>query len=211
MARIFCIGRNYVEHARELDSPAPESPVVFMKPPESLVGPGEAVPFPPHGHDLHHEVEVVFRVGREVRDAAPGEGLGCLDAVTVGIDLTLRDVQQVLKNKGLPWEAAKAFERSALVGDFVPLASVGDPDAITFWCTVNGTVRQRGSTGDMLFGPGELVAHLSRIWTLRPGDLVFTGTPAGVGSLGPGDELTAGADGIGLFSWRIGDKAAPRG
>lgn len=206
MARVFCIGRNYAEHARELDNPLPASPVVFMKPPQSLVAPGGVVRFPSHGRDLHHEVELVFRVGRGARGVPAGTGLDCLDAVTVGVDLTLRDVQQDLKKKGLPWEAAKAFEQSAPLGDFVPLASLRDVSGLSFWCDVNGERRQAGRAADMVFGPGSLVAHLSAIWTLAPGDLIFTGTPAGVGPLAPGDEITAGAEGIGVFSWRIGGR-----
>jgi 2-keto-4-pentenoate hydratase/2-oxohepta-3-ene-1,7-dioic acid hydratase in catechol pathway len=203
MARIFCIGRNYAQHAKELGNAVPDAPVVFMKPPESLVPPGGTVRFPRHGRELHHEVELVFRVGREARDVSPAEGAACLDAVTVGVDLTLRDVQAELKKKGLPWEAAKAFEQSALVGDFVPVEAVGDLSALSFWCDVNGTRRQQGSSADMLFGPGALVAHLSRIWTLRPGDLIYTGTPEGVGPLAPGDTLAAGCEHVGLFSWQI--------
>jgi 2-keto-4-pentenoate hydratase/2-oxohepta-3-ene-1,7-dioic acid hydratase in catechol pathway len=203
VARIFCIGRNYAAHARELDNAVPDEPVVFMKPPESIVPPGGQVRFPTHGSSLHHEVELVFRVGREARDVAPADGPGYLDAVSVGIDLTLRDVQAELKRRGLPWEAAKAFEQSALVGDFVPLETAGDPALLEFWCDVNGQTRQRGSASDMVFDPGSLVSHLSRIWTLRPGDLVFSGTPEGVGPLAPGDEITAGCERVGVFSWRI--------
>ena len=203
MARIFCIGRNYAQHAKELGNAVPESPVVFMKPPESLVPPGETVEFPPHGRELHHEVELVFRVGREANDVTPAEGPGCLDAVTIGVDLTLRDVQADLKKRGLPWEAAKAFEQSALVGDFVPLEAVGDLCALSFWCEVDGARRQQGTSADMLFGPGALVSHLSRIWTLRPGDMIYTGTPEGVGPLAPGQVLSAGCENVGIFSWRI--------
>lgn len=208
MARIFCIGRNYADHAKEMDAAVPPEPVVFMKPMESLVPAGGQVPFPAHGQDLHHEVELVYRVGRETRNVPAEEGASRLDAVTVGIDLTLRDVQAALKKKGLPWEASKAFEHSALIGDFVPLAAVGNPENLEFWCAVNGDVRQRGAASQMIFGIGELVSHLSRVWTLRPGDLIYTGTPEGVGPLRPGDEITAGCDGIGIFSWRIGARAS---
>lgn len=203
MARIFCIGRNYPAHARELGNTVPGQPVVFMKPPESIVPPGGQVRFPTHGNSLHHEVELVFRVGREARNVAPDDGLGHLDAVTVGIDLTLRDVQAELKRQGLPWEAAKAFEQSALVGDFVPMETIGDPGLLKFWCDVNAQTRQRGAAADMVFDPGRLVSHLSRIWMLRPGDLLFSGTPEGVGPLEPGDEITAGCERVGVFSWRI--------
>ncbi len=199
MPRIFCIGRNYADHARELNSEVPTEPVVFMKPPESLVPPGRSVPFPRHGSDLHHEVELVLRTGAPSRD-----GSVSVEAVTVGVDLTLRDVQNRLKAKGLPWEAAKAFEHSALVGEFVPVTPALDPDRLTLWLDVNGRRRQSGHTADMIYPTARLLEHLSRIWRLAAGDLVFTGTPAGVGSLAPGDEITAGAEKVGSFTWRIG-------
>jgi len=200
--RIFCIGRNYAEHARELGSEPPAAPVVFMKPATCLVAPGHDIAFPEHGHDLQHEVELVLRIGRGGRAIHAAEALAHVDAVTVGVDLTLRDVQAELKGKGLPWEACKAFEQSAPLGELVPVGEL-DVGNIGFWCDVNAERRQTGNSREMTFDCAALVAHLSRIWTLRPGDLVYTGTPAGVGPLRPGDQFVAGAEGIGRYTWRI--------
>jgi 2-keto-4-pentenoate hydratase/2-oxohepta-3-ene-1,7-dioic acid hydratase in catechol pathway len=201
-ARVFCIGRNYSEHARELDNPVPAEPVVFMKPANCLVRPGTAIPFPGHGEDLQHEVEIVLRIGAGGRHISPDAAMSHIDAVTVGFDLTLRDVQQELKAKGLPWEKAKAFEGSAPLGEWAAAGAV-DTTATKFRCYVGETLRQEGDTREMLFPVPELLAHLSSIWTLAAGDLVFTGTPAGVGPVLPGDRLTAEADGIGRFAWDV--------
>lgn len=203
MSRVFCIGRNYAEHASELGNAIPESPVVFMKPASALVEAGSTVPFPTHGSDLQHEVEIVVRVARAGRNIATPSAMGHLDAITVGVDLTLRDLQSALKARGLPWEPAKAFEGSAPIGKFASIDQVPDPGSLQFSCAVNGEIRQQGSTEDMIFPMPVLVAHLSSIWTLRPGDLIFTGTPAGVASLRPGDLLTASADKVGEFHWHI--------
>ena len=205
MNRIFCIGRNYAEHASELGNAVPASPVVFMKPASALLEAGSSVPFPTHGHDLQHEVEIVVRVARAGRDIDEQKAMDYLDAVTVGIDLTLRDIQSALKSGGLPWEPAKAFDGSAPIGKFKTLDQAPDLASLSFSCTVNGEIRQQGDTADMIFPIPVLVAHLSGIWTLQPGDLIFTGTPAGVDSLRPGDLLMASAQGVGEFQWRITD------
>ncbi|MGB2990203.1 MAG: fumarylacetoacetate hydrolase family protein, partial [Candidatus Zixiibacteriota bacterium] len=151
VARVFCIGRNYVEHVHELSNVLPTKPVVFIKPASCLVGPGEEIHFPKHGNELHHEVEIVVKVGREGRAQTEEEALSFISALTVGLDLTLRDVQGELKKKGLPWEIAKAFEQSAPVGDFIPYDRSLDLKNISFGCKVNGKERQRGNTGKMIF------------------------------------------------------------
>ena len=202
-ARVFCIGRNYVEHVRELSGAMPTKPVVFMKPASCLVGPGEEIHFPKHGNELHHEVEIVVKVGREGRAETEEETLSFISAVTVGLDLTLRDVQKDLKQKGLPWEIAKAFEQSAPIGDFIPLDRSLDLKDISFGCKVNGIERQRGNTGKMIFSIERLLVELSKIWVLRPGDLIYTGTPSGVGPLKIGDSIEVESDPIGAFSWSI--------
>jgi 2-keto-4-pentenoate hydratase/2-oxohepta-3-ene-1,7-dioic acid hydratase in catechol pathway len=201
--RVFCIGRNYVEHVRELSNIVPTKPVVFIKPASCLVGPGEKIHFPKHGAELHHEVEIVVKVGREGRVTTEEEALSFVSSITVGLDLTLRDVQKELKQKGLPWEAAKAFEQSAPVGDFIPYDGSLDLKNISFGCKVNGIERQRGNTGNMIFGIGRLLVELSKIWLLRPEDLVYTGTPSGVGPLEIGDRIEVESDPIGSFSWNI--------
>ncbi len=205
LRRVFCIGRNYVEHVRELSNIVPTKPVVFIKPASCLVAPGERIHFPKHGSELHHEVEMVVRVSREGRACTEEDALSSIDAITVGLDLTLRDVQGELKQKGLPWEAAKAFEQSAPLGDLIPYDGSLDLRNISFRCKVNGTERQRGNTGNMIFGIGRLLVELSKIWLLRPGDLIFTGTPSGVGPLEIGDTIEIESEPIGSFSWSIVD------
>ena len=203
VARVFCIGRNYVEHVHELSNVLPEKPVVFIKPASCLVAPGEKIHFPKHGNELHHEVEIVIKVGREGRAQMEEESLSFISALTVGLDLTLRDVQGELKKKGLPWEIAKAFEQSAPVGDFIPYDESLDLKDVSFGCRVNGIERQRGNTGKMIFSIERLLVELSRIWLLRPGDLIYTGTPSGVGPLTIGDTIEIYSDPTGSFSWSI--------
>ncbi len=201
--RIFCIGRNYAEHVSELKNVIPEKPVFFIKPASCLVGPGEKIHFPKHGKELHHEVEIVVKIGSEGRVARDEEAPSFISGITVGLDLTLRDVQVELKKKGLPWEIAKAFEQSAPVGDFVPYNKSIDLKNISFGCRVNGIEKQRGNTGDMIFGIERLLVELSKIWMLRPGDLIYTGTSSGVGSLKVGDVIEVQSSLTGSFSWSI--------
>ncbi len=203
IARIFCVGRNYVEHVQELNNIIPAKPVVFIKPASCLVEPGEKIHFPKHGTQLHHEVEIVVEVGQEGKAITEEEALSFVSSITVGLDLTLRDVQEDLKKKGLPWEIAKAFEQSAPIGDFVLYDQSVDLKNISFGCKVNGIERQRGNTGKMIFSIGKLLVELSKIWVLRPGDLIYTGTPSGVGPLRIGDSIEIESDQIGSFSWGI--------
>ncbi|MGD2073623.1 MAG: fumarylacetoacetate hydrolase family protein [Gammaproteobacteria bacterium] len=203
--RIFCIGRNYVRHARELDNPLPRGPVVFMKPHSCLVVPGEPIHFPRHGRELHHETELVVRIGRAGSVTEPERAPDFVDAVTLGLDLTLRDVQQDLKRQGLPWEAAKAFEQSAPIGTFVACDASVDLQEFAFHCTVNDEPRQAGNTRDMIFPVDRLLVELSRIWTLRAGDLIYTGTPEGVGPLHVGDSIEIASDLTGAFRWTVVD------
>ena len=203
VARVFCIGRNYVEHVHELSNVLPTKPVVFIKPASCLVAPGEKVHFPKHGKELHHEVEIVVKVGREGRAQTEEEALSFISALTVGLDLTLRDVQGELKKKGLPWEIAKAFEQSAPIGDFIAYDQTLDLNNISFGCKVNGIERQRGNTGEMIFSVERLLVELSKVWLLCPGDLIYTGTPSGVGPLKIGDSIEVESDPIGSSSWSI--------
>jgi 2-keto-4-pentenoate hydratase/2-oxohepta-3-ene-1,7-dioic acid hydratase in catechol pathway len=170
-----------------------------MKPASALVPPGRAVPWPGHGGELHFETELVVGVGAAGRPADESEALGFIAGFTLGFDLTLRDVQQRAKESGHPWEAAKAFDHSAPCGGLVPAAH----QRFEFTGQVNGAIRQRGDTADMLFPVPRLLVEISRIWALAPGDLVFTGTPAGVGPLARGDELAAESPALGRFTWRM--------
>ena len=206
MARVFCIGQNYVAHIRELGNPMPSAPVIFMRPLSCLVAAGEEIHFPRHGQLLHYEVEVIVRIGKSGRDINETEALSHVDAVTLGVDLTLRDLQIEARKNGLPWDAAKAFEQSAPVGDFLPYDPAKiDLKNLPFRCRINGQLRQDGNTDDMLFSVERLIAELSKIWTLRPGDMIFTGTPSGVGALSTGDVIEVENDQIGSFSWTMVD------
>ncbi|MBT5869618.1 MAG: fumarylacetoacetate hydrolase family protein [Nitrospinaceae bacterium] len=203
-ARIFCIGKNYDEHIKELGGETPAEPVVFMKPVSSIVSPGETVVLPRHGRLLHHEVEVALLIGQEGQDIPESNALSFIAAVTLGLDLTLRDVQARLKKSGLPWELSKSFEQSAPLGEF----KVYDPKTIdlknlSFTCRVNGELRQQGNTKDMLFPITSLIHNLSQWWVLQPGDIIFTGTPAGVGPLVAGDRVEIESSQVGSFSWNL--------
>jgi 2-keto-4-pentenoate hydratase/2-oxohepta-3-ene-1,7-dioic acid hydratase in catechol pathway len=203
--RIFCIGRNYIEHVRELSNMVPTKPVVFLKPMTCLVKPGEPIHFPMHGKELHHEVEIVVKVGKEGRVKSEEDASSFISAITIGLDLTLRDVQEDLKKKGLPWEIAKAFDQSAPIGDFIPYDRKLDLRNISFDCKVNGIERQRGNSGMMIFSIERLLVELSQIWLLYPGDLIYTGTPSGVGPVEIGDTIEIEGEKIGSFSWSIID------
>ena len=188
--RIFCVGRNYPEHAREMgatDLRAP--PFFFTKPGDAVVASGASVPFPRRTADLHHEIELVVALG------AGSEIFG----YAVGNDLTRRDVQAQAKKEGRPWDTAKGFDHSAPVSPIARAADIGHPERGRIWLEVNGQRRQDGEIGDMIWGVREILAELSTWFELMAGDLVFTGTPAGVGRLQPGDRVRGGVDGVGIL------------
>lgn len=200
--RIFCIGRNYAAHARELDMPEAAEPIVFMKPATSLVPEGEPLILPRGQGNVHHEMELVVALKREGHDVAAADAPRYVGGVTLGIDLTLRDLQSRLKRAGEPWELSKSFDGSAALGRLLNWdANARDLQAIEMRCTVNGALRQRGNTRDMLFPVAQIIAFLSRHWRLLPGDLIYTGTPAGVGPLAPGDRIEIESPQIGRFGW----------
>jgi 2-keto-4-pentenoate hydratase/2-oxohepta-3-ene-1,7-dioic acid hydratase in catechol pathway len=185
--KIFCVGRNYAEHAKELGNALPEAPVIFMKPDTALLTPGAKFEYPSFTSDLHYEIELVLRIGKTAKNISAANALSCVDAITVGIDFTARDVQAGLKSKGLPWEKAKAWDNSAIIGDWKPFNA--DGAEILFSLTKNGQKAQSGTTQDMIYSFETLLEHISGYFTLSPGDLVYTGTPAGVGPCLPGDTL----------------------
>ncbi|MGH8196908.1 MAG: fumarylacetoacetate hydrolase family protein [Steroidobacteraceae bacterium] len=189
--RIFCVGRNYPEHAREMgatDVRAP--PFFFMKPADAVIESGAVVPFPPRTADLHHEIELVVALG------AAGRVFG----YAVGNDLTRRDVQLNLKKQGKPWDTAKGFDHSAPISAIAPAAAVGHPSQARIWLEVNGELRQSGDIAAMIWTVPEIIAELSTWFELASGDLIFTGTPAGIGRLNPGDRVRGGVDGVGLLT-----------
>jgi len=200
-ARVFCIGRNYAEHATEMGAPKPAEPVVFMKPATSLVAEGQPLVLPKGQGSVHHEMELVVAIGNEGADIPAAAALGHVAGVTLGVDLTLRDLQSRLKQAGQPWELSKSFDGSAAIGKFISWPAQSDIQNINMRCTVNGALRQQGNTREMLFPVATIIAFLSRYWRLLPGDLIYTGTPAGVGPLVPGDRVGIESTEIGRFQW----------
>ena len=190
VGKILCVGRNYAEHAREMGASAPSEPVLFLKPPSALARGGLLV-LPPWSREVHHEVEMVVRIGTGGRNLDPGDAAGIVDAVAVGLDFTARDVQTRAKQAGLPWSVAKGFDGFAQVSAFRRVADIAELASLRLELLVNGERRQEESTSAMLFGIPELLAFASTRFRLEPGDLVFTGTPAGVGPVRPGDTLLA--------------------
>ena len=188
---LFCIGRNYAEHARELNNPVPDRPVVFTKPSTTLLADGGTVVLPLVTKDVHHEVELVVAVGRGGKHIPVESALDHVAGYAIGLDMTARDIQTSLKSKSQPWELAKGLDTFAPIGNFVPAASIPDPSSLHLELKVNGEVRQSGSTADMLHSVAQLIAFLSTYFTLHPGDLIFTGTPAGVSAVNDGDRLHA--------------------
>lgn len=192
-SKILCIGRNYAEHVREMgDVPElPAEPVVFLKPPSALVGTGGEIVLPAQSAEVHHELEVVAVIGRAGKNISMDRAADYLAAFALGLDLTARDVQRRAKEARAPWALAKGFDTFAPLGPLTPAPHVPGPQAIEFQLAVNGELRQAGSTREMIFSFAFLVAFLSRVFTLEPGDLIFSGTPSGVGLLQPGDVLEA--------------------
>ena len=202
--RIYCVGRNYAEHAREMGAAVERgTPMFFMKPADALVIDGADVPYPPITQDLHHEVEMVLALGRGGRDLDAAAALDCVWGYGVGLDLTRRDLQAAAKAKGHPWDVAKGFDASAPISSLRAVSDIGHPRAARLRLTVNGALRQEGDIADMLFGVADIVRELSKLFTLMPGDLVYTGTPAGVAALQRGDAFVATLDGVGECRGRI--------
>jgi 2-keto-4-pentenoate hydratase/2-oxohepta-3-ene-1,7-dioic acid hydratase in catechol pathway len=198
--RIFCIGRNYAAHIEELGNTPDEAFVVFMKPPSCIVPLGQELVLPRNKGSVHHEAELVVRLTGGGADIPEDQALSHVSHFTLGLDLTLRDLQNTLKNKGSPWELAKAFDQAAPLGEWKPCQNQ-DLQALEFTCHVNGALRQHGKTRDMLFGVARQIHILSRTWALQDGDIVYTGTPAGVGPLLPGDRIALDSADIGRFEW----------
>jgi fumarylpyruvate hydrolase len=203
--RIYCVGRNFAEHAREMGATVDRgNPVFFMKPADAVVAGGGNVPYPSGTRDLHHEVELVVALGRDAEGEVPaGEALGLVFGYGVGLDLTRRDLQAAAKAKGLPWDTAKGFDHSAPASELVPVAAAGDVFSRRLWLEVNGELRQQAPLSDMVFSVADVLHELSRLYALKAGDLVFMGTPSGVAALLPGDEFRAGVDQLVEFSGRI--------
>ncbi len=187
--KIICVGRNYTDHIAELKNEQPEAPVLFMKPDTSLLNKGFPFPIPDFSSDVQYEVEIVVKINKVGKYIQTKFAHKYYDQISLGIDFTARDIQTRLKQKGLPWEIAKAFDNSALVGDFLSKESLGNIQDISFSLYKNGNVVQQANTSQMLWQIDELIAYASQYFTLKTGDLIFTGTPAGVGAVATGDVL----------------------
>lgn len=189
--KIIAIGRNYAEHARELNNPLPKEPIVFLMPSTSIIRRNKPFYYPDFSSDIHHEVELVLRISRAGKNVNEKFAGRYYDEIGIGIDFTARDLQRLAKEKGHPWEKAKAFDGSAPLGGFINKSEFKNLNDINFSLQINGEVVQKGNTGDMIFSFDQLVSYVSRFFSLQIGDLIYTGTPAGVGPVKIGDKLEA--------------------
>jgi len=196
IGKILCIGRNYSDHIKELGNATPEAPVIFIKPASSVIGEGEAIVIPPYSRECHYEAELALLIGRKGKDIPVERAMEHIAGYGVGIDLTLRDVQDELKKKGLPWEIAKGFDTACPLSAFVEASSVADPQNLEIRLTVNGKIRQDGNTSMMIHRIPAIISHMSGSFTLEPGDVILTGTPAGVSRIVSGDHLVAEIQGV---------------
>lgn len=201
--KIFCVGRNYADHAKELGNSVPEEPVIFMKPKTALLQPNTPFYYPEFSNELHYEAELVLRVSKNGKYVPENQASKYYDAITVGIDFTARDIQANLKKKGLPWEKAKAWDHSAVAGDWVPLTDAMRSQPIHFSLKKNQEQVQLGNTDDMIFSFDHIVSHISGYFSLNIGDMIYTGTPAGVGECVVGDQLEGYLETNKLFELEI--------
>lgn len=202
--RIYLVGRNYAEHAREMGhDPDREPPFFFQKPADVLLPSGSDFPYPVKSEDVHHEIELVVAMGRGGANISENGALDCVYGYAAGIDMTRRDLQAEMKKMGRPWEVGKAFEYSAPISEVAPASKIGHPDRGRIWLEVNGELRQQGDLSQLIWSVPETISVLSGYFTLAPGDLIFTGTPAGVGPVKRGDDLTGGVEGVGEVEIRI--------
>ena len=201
--KIICIGRNYAEHAKEMNSAIPTEPVFFMKPDTALIKDNQPFYYPDFSKEIHHEVELVLKINKPGKNIAVEFANKYYDEIGIGIDFTARDIQARCKEKGLPWEKAKAFDGSAPLGQFVNKNKFKEMNAIHFHLTINGNTVQKGNTTDLLFSFDSVISFISKFITLKTGDLIFTGTPEGVGPVKIGDRLEAYIENEKLLNFEI--------
>lgn len=203
VGKIVCLGRNYLDHIRELGNQIPDRPVIFCKPASSLVADGGRIEIPDYADDCHHELELALLIGTAGKKITEADALQYVAGYGVALDLTLRDLQAELKGKGLPWEIAKGFDTSCPLSDFTAAEQVEDPNSIRLTLRVNGELRQAGSTAQMMRPVEQIIAEVSQYYTLEPGDIILTGTPAGVGRIQSGDVLEGEIEQVGSLRVRV--------
>lgn len=202
--RIYCVGRNYAEHAREMGhDPDKEPPFFFQKPADAIVTDGAEFPYPALSNNVHYEMELVVALHKGGHDIPPEQALEHVFGYAVGLDMTRRDLQNDAKNMGRPWEAGKAFEHSAPCSQIYPVGQVGHPVSGTIWLDVNGETRQKADLSRLIWDIPHVIAYLSALFDLAPGDLIFTGTPAGVGPIKPGDVMHGGVENVGEIEVKV--------
>lgn len=201
--KIICIGRNYVDHAKELNNPVPSKPMFFMKPDTAIVNNNDPVYYPEHTSNLHFEAEIVLKIAKKAKHVSAKFAHGYYNDIGIGIDLTARDVQDECKKNGHPWEIAKGFDQSAPLSKFINKNELPDSKQINFSLSINGNEKQTGNTGNMIFSFDEIIAYITKFITLKPGDLIFTGTPAGVGPCSINDHFEASIEGKKMLDFEI--------
>lgn len=201
--KIICIGRNYAEHAKEMNAAIPTEPVVFLKPDTALIRDNEPFYYPDFSNEIHHEVELVLKINKAGKNIEEAFAHKYYDEIGIGIDFTARDIQAKHKEKGLPWEKAKSFDGSAPIGTFINKKDFKNLDNITFHLNINGKTIQKGNTKDLLFSFDSVISYVSKFFTLKTGDLIFTGTPVGVGPIVVGDTLEAFIEDKKLLNFKI--------
>jgi fumarylpyruvate hydrolase len=202
--RIYCVGRNYAAHTIEMGGdPNREEPFFFQKNPDNLLLGGADFPYPPKSNDVHHEIEMVVALGKGGKDIPLDKALDCVYGYGVALDMTRRDLQGECKKAGRPWEIGKAFEHSAPCSDIVPASEIGHPTDGAIWLKVNGEIRQTGDLNHMIWKVPEMISYLSGLFELKPGDLILSGTPSGVGAVKKGDVLDGHVDGVGDLHTKV--------
>lgn len=205
--RIYCVGRNYEEHAKEMGFTGREPPFFFLKPADALVpvndGETGTLPYPTLTQNFHHEIELVVAIGTGGAQIRAADAQRHIFGYAVGLDMTRRDLQNDMKKQGRPWDIGKGFDASAPIGPITPLEQAGDVAAADIWLQVNGADRQRSQIAKLIWSIGEIIEHLSAAWTLQPGDLIYTGTPEGVAAVSPGDLLVGSVGGLGELRVRV--------
>jgi 5-carboxymethyl-2-hydroxymuconate isomerase len=203
VGKIICIGQNYVKHIDEMKSVRNKDPLIFMKPSTAILPEGKHINLPDFSREVHHETELALLIGKEAKNISEVQWKDHVSGLGVALDLTLRDLQNAAKKNGHPWTISKGFDESCPISTFVPLERITDIQRLNIQLFVNDILRQDGNTGDMIWQIGELLAYISKIFTLEPGDIILTGTPEGVGKLNPGDQLRASISEVGSMEFIV--------